>query len=213
MRSAPGMMGNLGMTSEKASRMKRYAEIEKGKLNPKVEGLFAERKSGLQEQFDRTRGLIQGQKNEAMRQSENSLARFAAISGLGTGASEKAKQGAIKDIQTGFGALEAEVGNQQAAAKDQVLAQESQAREQARQFNQTLQFQKDSFADQLQFQWAEFDENLKTNFLNAAIALKDAGLGSVPKWQKLQGVMENFYGATRTPDIYRNYSAKLGDNA
>lgn len=212
--NAGALAGNIrSMGTAKNDRLRRYAEIDKGNLSPKVEDLFNQRKTGLQEQFDRTRQLVQGQKNEAMRQSENSLARFAAISGLGSGASEKAKQNALKDIQTGFGQVEAEVGSQQAQAADSLAAQEAQAREQSRQFNQTLQFQKDSFADQLQYQWAEFDENLKTNMLNAAIALKDAGLGKISKWQKLQGVIDNFYGQERSPDVYRNYTAKLGDNA
>ena len=49
----------------------------------------------------------------------------------------------------------------------------------------------------MDFQWAEFDENLMTNFINAAIALKEAGLKSADDWARLtdsQGILPQIYG-------------------
>lgn len=73
--------------------------------------------------------------------------------------------------------------SQEFATQERLGGQEFQSRENLlsrdqadRQFKDTLNFQKNSFAEQLALQKKEFDENIKTNLINAAIALKEAGL-------------------------------------
>ena len=55
----------------------------------------------------------------------------------------------------------------------------------ASQFGEQLSFQRESFAEQIDFQLREFSENLKTNFINASIALRDAGLDDPERFEKV----------------------------
>ena len=93
----------------------------------------------------------------------------------------KAAVKAQRELASGFGGAEASLAadeaNQLRAAKSE---QEARA-QQEKQFQQQLGFQKDSFADQMKFQINEFNENLKTNFINSAIALRDSGFGKLDK--------------------------------
>lgn len=172
-------------------------EPAKPSYEQNIKDMQKKREGTLLEQFASTRATLGAAKDETRRQSKNSLDRFAAVSGLGSGASEKAKQEANRNIETGFAQTEGQLGAAEAAAKDQLAAQGQQMEQQQGQFRDTLNFQKNSFAEQMRFQWKEFDENLKTNLINGAIAIKNAGLSDPRAWAKLGSTMGRLVGGDR----------------
>lgn len=140
----------------------------------------------IRKRFTEQRARLGAQKRSLTQQFEEQNARQAAILGGQSGATLKNRAKGIAEIARGIGEAEAGLG----ASEAQVLQQaesEAEARKfareerlgaqefQAQQSEKQLQFAKDSFAETMKFQWSEFDENLKTNFVNAFIALKDAG--------------------------------------
>lgn len=166
-------------------------------LSNEQKNLQKEQENLLTKQFAAARSKLGGVKRETQRQAGQSLNRLQAQTGSVGGSIEKAKQKAISDIGQQFGELETGLGGQEAQAMSDLKKQEQALLESAegRKMQQDLlEFQKGSFAEQMKFQWAEFDENLKTNILNAAIALKDAGLKSQNEWSKIFGGLSGLYG-------------------
>lgn len=184
-----------------------------------------QRKRQLQlvgEQFAGQRRQLGSAFRETGRVSRQATKRQAAITGQTGGALAKAQQRSLRDIAREKGDVIAGLGAQEAAVRSGVeqqatgmkfarqerkgseafqSEQSKLAREQqAEQFKQTMQFQKDSWADQFSFMKLEFKENLKTNMINGAIALKEAGLRSPDDYAKLADVMGAFYGE-RAPRI------------
>lgn len=170
------------------------------------------RDEALASQFAGARRKVTAQKGETERQSKNALQRLAAKVGPTGGAIAKAEQRQLRDVGKAFGDVEAGLGAQEAAIQQQIKGQDisqdlaiSEAEKnrelQSQQFQDSLQFQQDSFAQQMAFQWAEFDENLKTNFINAAIALKDSGLKSSDDWGQLFSGLEGIFGS-RVPGSF-----------
>lgn len=165
----------------------------------------AEREELLAKQFGAQRGRLKRQEAEAGGQLEKGLGRLQARVGAVGGSVEKARQAGLQELGETFGQAGTELAAQEAGALQALkgetearLGQESQferqAQQQADQFAQTMEFQRDSFADQMSFQWAEFDENLKTNFLNAAMAMKESGLQSGQDWVKLATGLQGLFG-------------------
>jgi len=183
-----------------------------------------ERLQNLERQYALTRQKLKGTKQELGRQSDDAFKRFAAQQGLqGSGALLKAKGTAQQHLGQQFGDIEAGLGAEEAAAREGILGereirgseQEFAAREaeKARQsqemmFGKQLDFQKGSWADQFGLMQREFDENLKTNIINAAIALHSAGLRDAKDWHKLlsgdpkrPGMLQYMYPDRTLPTI------------
>lgn len=165
-------------------------------LGEEQKNLQKEREDLIKRQFAKGRTRLRGAEKEAKRQSKQGFDRLKARTGSTGGSIAKARQEGIEDIGQKIGEVRAGIDAQEAGALSQAKAQEQQLTAQESQFQRTLDFQKDSFADQMAFQWAEFDENKRTNFINAAIALKEAGLRSRTAWASLlgpRGAMREFY--------------------
>lgn len=194
---------NPGFQAPPKKPEKQGTVLEKG-----ISDIQKKREGTLLEQFANTREMLKGQQTEAKRGAQNSLQRFAAISGIGSGAAEKAKQEAERNIDQGYAQTSAGLAAQEAAAKDQLAASEQGLLQQ----QQMLDFQKDSFAQQMKFQWAEFDENLKTNLINGAVALKNAGLNSPKAWTDLATVTGRLYGGNRVNFDLMAYGSNPSQN-
>lgn len=165
-----------------------------------LKNLQEQRRGSLLETFSKAKEKVASQEDETRRLSQNSLNRFAAITGVGSGAAEKAKQENMANIERGFAQTQADIGAQEAAAMDQLAAAEQdmfQNQQQLGMAKDQLQFQKDSFDKQFALMAAEFDENLKTNVLNAMIAIKEAGIDSRDRYKNLAGILSNLYGNSR----------------
>lgn len=163
----------------------------------------------IREQFASSRRRLGGEKKKSLERLKGGFQRFAAANRLqGSGALLKAKGIQEQDVAQEFAGAERDVAGQEAQAlsglanireqrkfarEERLGSQEFAAGEAAKerearegQFRETLEFQRDSFAQQLQFQWAEFNENTKTNFINTAIALREAGLDKAKNWDRLR---------------------------
>lgn len=151
------------------------------------------REKDLISQFAQARQRIAGQRTETERQSNQSLNRLSAIAGGTGGAIEEAKQRAIRDIGSSFGDVEAGLGAQEAQAKQALASQQIGERLQ----QEALDFQKNSF-------YAELDENKKTNLINAAIAVKDAGLQGDKRWGAL---LRGYFGGNFNTSFNNQYNA------
>lgn len=173
----------------------------------------------IKRQFAETRRGLEGEKRRALQNYEDQFKRFSAANRLeGSGALLKAKGRQIEDIGRTFGETEAGIGAQEAqalqAAKEAQEAKEFATSERigSQQFagqesEKARAMAMDQFNKQfkeMQNQWnLEFDENKKTNIINAAIALNDAGLADGDRWAKLlgsSGAIGGIYGS-RAPII------------
>ena len=182
-----------------------------------------DRLANLERQYAQTRQQLKGTKRDMGRQSDEAFKRFAAQQGLqGSGALLKAQGLQQQQLGQQFGELEAGVSAQEAQAREGILGereirQSEQAfaskeaalgREHERgMFDANLKFQKDSWADQFGLALREFDENLKTNIINAAIALNESKLTDASRWYNLlsgdpdkPGMLPMIYG-DRVPRI------------
>lgn len=132
-------------------------------------------------QFSQARNVLGAARDVGREQLEEDLSRRAMISGQTTGAQEKIRRKALTELARGFGQEAAGLEAQEAAARQQ--AEEGTL---GRAFGrEQLGLQESQFARTMQLQQAEFRENLKTNFINTAIALKEAGLKSADDWKDL----------------------------
>lgn len=167
-----------------------------------VKVAYAQARKGLGARQDVTR-------QQALKDIERRLS----ISGP-SGAADKLRRKALLDIEAQFGQQEAGLGSEEAqqlgglaeaqkqrefatserlgsetfaaseSEKQRKLA-ERQLAQQESQFGRTLEFQQGSFAEQMRQSWAEFDESVKANFVNAAIAAKDAGIKKPEDWGRI----------------------------
>lgn len=154
--------------------------------------LLEKRKKGALDQ-------VTAQEGSTTRNVLKNAQRAAAITGTtGSGAQQKIQQKALTDVGKEFGSLKSGVESDFAQQEQAINDAEETRNIQKEQFGKTLDFQKDSFAQQMKFQWKEFDENLKTNFLNAAVAMKDAGLNNPSQWVNLYSSIRGIYGDERT---------------
>lgn len=158
---------------------------------------------------------------------EELSARESQTGGFG-GAGLKLRQRALQDLERGLGEEEAGATAQEASqlgglkfsageaekerefGREQAAEQRKLAREQLAQqetqFGRTLEFQKGSFAEQMKFNWSEFDENLRTNFINASIALKDAGFMD-KEFDELANFWRSGFGSLFGPQSGRRVQA------
>lgn len=144
-------------------------------------------------------GAIDAQEGTTKRNVLMNAQRAGAIAGTtGGGAQQKLENKALTNVGKEFGSLKSGVESDFAQQEQAAALQDRQMTTQEDQFKQTLDFQKNSFADQMKYQWSEFDENKKTNFLNAAVAMKDAGLNNPNQWVSLYSSLTGIYGQDRT---------------
>jgi hypothetical protein len=155
-----------------------------------------ERGQQLTKEFAGVRRRVGAARGETERQSRVGFDRLQALTGQTGGAIEKARQKSISNIGQEFAGVQAGVTGQEASARQalsseigqrgEALAESKLAREQQqKQFRETLNFQRESFFGQLGFQFAELEENKKTNLINAAVALDEAGIRSQADWDKM----------------------------
>lgn len=170
-------------------------------LGEEQKKLQQEREDLLTKQFAKSRARLGGVKREAQRESKKGFQRLQARTGSVGGSLEKARQAEERRLARDIGELETGLQAQEAAAQQELKGQEQALLEaatgraqQAEQFGETLAFQKDSFAQQMALQWAEFDESLKSNLINAAVALKESGLKSATDWLKIAGAGQAIFG-------------------
>jgi hypothetical protein len=159
----------------------------------------------LKAKYGAARRRLAGQQREGTRQIDKGLSRLEAIAGGTGGATEKARLTATKQI--GQQAAEAEQGltageteslakleSQTQATMAQLDEAERQRAQQREQFKAQSDIQRDSLAAQIEFQWAEFDENLKTNWVNSLIALKEADFNDQKDWDYMFSAIEALGG-------------------
>lgn len=125
----------------------------------------------LRRKFAEARVALKARQEKAKESALADIARRAEISGGPTGATDKIRRKALTELETGFGAEEAGLGSEEAGALAQQKFQEKQLAQQESQFARTLDFQN-----------KEFRENLRTNLINASIALTDAGMNGPDAW-------------------------------
>jgi hypothetical protein len=159
----------------------------------------ASREAALTEQFSNQRRQVKGTEREAVRQSGRAFDRFAAQIGGSTGATLQARNQGQRDLSTKFGEVEAGLGAQEAAARQQILSQAGDQEFARTQFLETGEITKDSFAQEMGFKWAELDENKRIDILNAAAVIKDAGINNANDWAKMSEVLESIFGEGRAP--------------
>lgn len=161
----------------------------------------------IKEQYGQARNILGASRDVGRQRLEEELARRTAIAGGPSGAREKIRQKALTELERGFGQEEAGLKSQEAAAlqqSEQDITGRAFGREQ-------LGMQESQFARTLDFQNKEFQENLKTNFVNAAIALKDAGLTTAGSWTSLLADKYGFLQAF-SPSIAPNVRTPFGGN-
>lgn len=175
----------------------------------KFEKAYSDRENNIRNQFAQLRvGLESGR--QAMGQDyERALQRQAAAGGGGgSGTQAKLMERGMGELAKQYGSLEAGLGAEEAAAKEQLAGAKSAerfAREEAirsgKQFSETLGFQEGSFADQMAYSWNELDENKKTNLINAAALLKSEGIDSTDAMNKIGMILKLFYPGGRTYNL------------
>jgi hypothetical protein len=169
--------------------------------------LSASKQTGeaLKAKYGAARRRLAGQTREGTRQIGQGLSRLEAIAGGTGGATEKARLTATK--QLGQQAAEAEQGlvageteqlakleSQTQATMAQLDEAERQRAQQREQFKAQTDLQRDSMAFQVEMGWAEFDENLKTNWVNSLIAMKEADIRDQGDWDDIFGIIEGLGG-------------------
>lgn len=167
----------------------------------------------------RTGGAVQKAQQQSIRDilRERGL-QESEISGQEASALQRIKelQGAqefAREERVGSEAFQAGESEKARALQEKLFGEElGFKREQFEQQHQlakdSLQFQRDSWAEQMSFNWAEFDENKKAQVINSAMALKEAGLGSVGDWNAIAGVLEGLFGTMRVPGRFRTSEAE-----
>jgi hypothetical protein len=145
----------------------------------------------LTTQFGQMRRVLQARGSEAQRQLGTQQNRFAAQTGGVGGASQKMAQKAQLELTRNVAEQEAGIGAQEAEARTGAMFQHKQLglAERAQKFSEW-------------YGMAELDENKKTNFINAAVALKKAELMDANAWAPLLaggGPMQSFY-----ENVYKN---------
>jgi len=174
---------------------------------------FDERQQLVRAQTELQKRKLGGVFREAGRQGKTQLSRLRAQTGGAGGALVKAAGLQAKELARARGDVEAGI-EAQGAAQQQSLLAEKQAQKFAREERlggqefmrgerlgtqefqagesrltreqQAAQFERQMVEMGRQFD-IEFDENQKTNFVNAAVALKEAGLKSSDQWKTLAG--------------------------
>ena len=161
----------------------------------------------LTTQFGQMRRVLQARGSEAQRQLGTQQNRFAAQTGGVGGASQKMAQKAQLELTRNVAEQEAGIGAQEAEARTGAMFQHKQMQlaERAQTFSEWYGRQ-------------ELDENKITNFVNAAVALKKAGLSTSAQWQPMignwkngaQGMLPYIYGTPRSPTEPESYNRKKG---
>jgi hypothetical protein len=109
------------------------------------------------------------------------------------------------ELQRAYGTQE-RLGGQEFASTEAGKGREFQASQadieraiQQEQFGKTYGLQEQQFkesqkqfAEQMKYQWQEFNENVRTNLLNAAAAMKKAGIGSTIDAAKFLNIVNYF---------------------
>lgn len=161
----------------------------------------------LMKQFGAARKSLQTSKASAQQGIQDNQNKIQSRIGSLGGSVAKMQNKAITENERQFGAEQANLDAQEAQTKAQLGATREAADTQSEQFKQTMALQNKTLAEQLKFQYAEMDENKKTNFLNAAIAMKDAGLKSSSDWSKIFEGLSGVYGKDRTPKSFQTTSS------
>lgn len=182
-------LARLGQDPEELKKKQKGRRDRYGKT---LEESQEKQTEALDKGFERAETQLRGQKEEAGRAMDEGFdrmqARVGTLGGSVTSERERQKGELAKDFAEAQGSLEANKAQAYAALENQATQQKLQVD----QYLDTMDFQEGSFAQQMEFQWAEFDENLKTNLLNAAISMKDAGLRSSEDWARLLDSLEAF---------------------
>lgn len=173
-------------SKQEAQVMAQYAAARKNLQNEKGRGL-----QDLQGRIDRSRAISGMKGGSALKAEQKQLGEFEkAFTGASTNLDAQeaaAKQAALADLENKqFAAQEAAKGRNFAASESALAREQQQS-----QFKDTLAFQSKSFEDQMAFQLKEFEENLKTNIINAGIAIRDAGLDNPEKIARVLGGLKD----------------------
>lgn len=195
-----GGSGNIRASSagKKKNPLDMYQKAvigsQRGALSQRAESdLKGAEKSLMTQYAQMRRGL--GARQDVTRQSlMEDLARRQSIQGGPSGASDKIRRKALIEAERGFAQEEAGIGAEEAAARAGLKTQAAQLREQSAQFAQSLGLQAHIFEK-------EFAENIKTNFINATTALKQAGLSDPKKWEKMLATMQGLGYGDRAPGL------------
>lgn len=92
-----------------------------------------------------------------------------------------------KEEERTFASTEAEKGRQfQASQAD--IDRATQQEQFGKQFGES----QSQFKQQMEYQWKEFNENVKTNLLNAAAAMKKAGIGNLTDASSFLNIVNYF---------------------
>lgn len=156
----------------------------------------------LRKSYSQMRRQLGARQDVARNRLEEDLRRQEAATGGFGGASLKIRQKSLRDLETGIGEQEAGIGAQEAQqlaglgserasrefARQERIGSEQFAGEQNRLAREQQQKQFEAtLGEQVRQFSLEFDENKKTNAINAAIAIRDAGLVTPARWAQLWG--------------------------
>lgn len=168
-----------------------------------------QQESLLADSYAKQRMRLKGQQTAATQQVGQNIDRLQARTGAMGGSIEKARNKAYTGVAKEFADTEAALGAEEASQLAALKGRQQELGLQQSQFKDTMKEQKRQFSEQLKYQWAEMDENKKTNFINAAIALKEAGLKSSNDWNALFSGLQGVYG-DRVPKNFGIKAPQVG---